>query len=106
MRENSEEAKGMKKTIGTAILAVVCVVVLPLAALAQDGGSGLTPPTGGGVAGSGGSVSGGSSGAGDSVAFTGGEVTGLIALAILLVAVGFTLIRATRRRALVARGQT
>jgi hypothetical protein len=103
---DSKEGGGMKRIIGTAIGALVYSIVLPLAALAQDG-SGLGPP-GGAVSGGGGSNGGGVSGGvsgGGGVAFTGAEITGLVAVAIALVLIGITLVRATRRRALVAREQ-
>ena len=95
----------MKKLIGTAIGAAVYTVVLPLAALAQDG-SGLGPP-GGSVSAGGGSNAGGVPGVsgGGGVAFTGAEIAGLVAVALALLVVGITLVRATRRRSQVAREQ-
>jgi hypothetical protein len=96
----------MKRIIGAAFAAITYSVVVPLAAWAQDG-SGLGPP-GGEVSGGGGSigggpgVSGGVSGAGG-VAFTGAEIAGLVAVVLVLILVGTTLVRATRKRLVASR---
>ncbi len=83
----------MKRIIGTGIAALVYSVVLPLAALAQEGGSTLGEPVGPSVAGTGGSIG----GAGDT-AFTGAEIGGLVLLALVLLAVGFAILALSRRR--------
>jgi hypothetical protein len=83
----------MRRIIGTSIAAIVYSVVLPFAALAQEGGSTLGEPDGPTVAGTGGSIS----GAGDT-AFTGAEIGGLVLLALVLVAVGFAILALARRR--------
>ncbi len=83
----------MKRIIGTGIAAIVYTVVLPLAALAQDG-SDLGPPNGPSVGGTGGSLG----GAGGGSAFTGAEIAGLVFLAIGLLAVGITSVVLSRRR--------
>lgn len=81
----------MKKLIGTT-LAGASWLLLSGVALAQEG-SDLNPPGGPTVGGIGGSAGGGS-------AFTGGEVIGLIAAAVALVAIGtIALVFARRRRA-------
>jgi hypothetical protein len=96
----------MKRIIGTAIAALTYSVVVPLAAWAQDG-SGLGPPGGGGVSGGGGSIGGGPgvSGTGG-VAFTGAEIAGLVTFALVLLVVGITLVRATRKRLVTARTES
>jgi hypothetical protein len=82
---------GMKKLIGSTI-AGASWLLLSGVALAQEG-SDLNPPGGPQVGGVGGSVGGGS-------AFTGGEVIGLIVMAVALVAIGtVALVFARRRRA-------
>lgn len=83
----------MRRIIGTGIAAVVYSVVLPFAALAQEGGSTLGEPEGPTVAGTGGSIG----GAGDT-AFTGAEIGGLVLLALVLVAVGLAILALSRRR--------
>jgi len=92
----------MKRIIGAAVAAITYSIIVPLAAWAQDG-SGLGPP-GGEVSGGGGSIGGGPgvSGSGG-VAFTGAEIAGLMAVALVLVVVGITLVRATRKRLVTAR---
>lgn len=84
----------MKRIIGAGIAAIVYSVVLPLAALAQEG-SGLGEPEGPIVGGTGGSI--GGAGAGDT-AFTGAEIAGLGLLALVLLAVGFAILAFSRRR--------
>ena len=83
----------MKRIIGVGIAAIVYSVVLPLAALAQEGGSTLGEPDGPSVAGTGGSIG----GAGDT-AFTGAEIAGLGLLALVLLAIGFAILAFSRRR--------
>jgi hypothetical protein len=85
----------MKRAIGILIAAMTTMLVTPLLALAQ--GSGLEEPSGEGVAGSGGSLPGGAGG----TAFTGGEVVGLVVLAVALAVIGTTLILKVRRRSIV-----
>ena len=82
----------MKRIIGAGIAAIVYVVVLPLAALAQEGSS-LGGPEGPTVGGIGGTV-GGTGG----TAFTGAEIAGLVLLAIGFLAVGITVVVLSRRR--------
>jgi hypothetical protein len=91
----------MKRIIGTAAAGLVYSVLAPLAAWAQDG-SGLGPP-GGEVLGGGGSIGGGSGSQG--VPFTGAETAGLIAVALVLLVVGITLVVATRRRVVEPRSE-
>jgi hypothetical protein len=88
----------MKKRLFAVLASVVAIVfALPSMALAQDGsGSGLGPPEGPEVAGTGGSI-GGAGGVGGS-AFTGADITGLVALAVLLVLVGVGVLFLARRR--------
>lgn len=96
----------MKRIIGTVIAAVTYSVIVPLAAWAQDG-SGLGPPGGGGVSGGGGSIGGGPGvSGGGGVAFTGAEIAGLVAVALVLLVVGTTLVRATRKRLVAARNES
>jgi hypothetical protein len=94
MGPHEKEAGGleMKRIIGTGIAAIVYSVVLPLAALAQEGGSTLGEPEGPSVAGTGGSLGGGDT------AFTGAEIGGLVLLALVLLAVGFAVLALSRRR--------
>jgi hypothetical protein len=91
----------VKRIIGTAAVGLVYSVLTPLAAWAQDG-SGLGPPDEE-VLGGGGSIGGGSGSGG--VPFTGAETAGLIALALVLLVVGITLVLATRRRAVASRSE-
>ena len=86
----------MKRIIGAGIAAIVYVVVLPLAALAQEGSS-LGGPEGPTVGGIGGTLGGTGGGAGGT-AFTGAEIAGLVLLAIGLLAVGITVVVLSRRR--------
>jgi hypothetical protein len=86
----------MKRIIGAGIAAIVYSVVLPLAALAQEG-SGLGEPEGPIVGGTGGSIGGAGAGAGDT-AFTGAEIAGLGLLALVLLAIGFAILAFSRRR--------
>jgi LPXTG-motif cell wall-anchored protein len=86
------KAEGMKRIIGASIAAIVYVVVLPLAALAQEGSS-LGGPEGPLVGGTGGSI-GGAGG----TAFTGAEIAGLALLAVGLLVVGIALVVFSRRR--------
>ncbi len=81
----------MKRIIGTGIAAIVYSVILPLAALAQEG-SDLGDPDGPTVGGTGGSLGGGGS------AFTGAEIAGLVLLAVGLFVAGAALVLFTRRR--------
>jgi hypothetical protein len=81
----------MKRVAGT-LLVVFFVLLAPMAAFAQDGGSGLNPPQGPSVGGAGGST--GAPG----IAFTGAETLQLVLLALALVAVGTMLLVMTRRR--------
>lgn len=92
----------MKRIIGAALAAITYSVIVPLAAWAQDG-SGLGPPGGGGVSGGGGSIGGGGVSGGGGVAFTGAEIAGLVVFALVLLVVGTTLVRATRKRLVTAR---
>ena len=81
----------MKRIVGS-LLVVVPVLLMPVAAFAQDGGSGLNPPQGPSVGGAGGST-------GDpGIAFTGAETLQLVLFALALVAVGTMLLVMTRRR--------
>ena len=93
----------MKRIIGAALAAITYSVVVPLAAWAQDG-SGLGPP-GGEVSGGGGSIGGGPgvSGGAGGIAFTGAEIAGVVAVALVLLLVGITLVRATRKRLVATR---
>jgi LPXTG-motif cell wall-anchored protein len=90
----------MKRIIGAGIAAIVYVVVLPLAALAQEGSS-LGGPEGPLVGGTGGSI-GGTGGTGGT-AFTGAEIAGLVLLAVGLLVVGIALVVFSRRRTSVSR---
>jgi LPXTG-motif cell wall-anchored protein len=83
----------MKRIIGTGIAAIVYSVILPLAALAQEG-SDLGGPEGPTVGGTGGSVG----GAGGGSAFTGAEIGGLVLFAVGLLVAGTALVVFTRRR--------
>jgi hypothetical protein len=89
---HGRKAETMKRSIGASIAAVVYSVVLPLAALAQEG-SDLGGPEGPTVGGTGGSV-GGTGGS----AFTGAEIAGLVALAVGLLVVGLAIVVFSRRR--------
>ena len=84
-----------KRLLAVLASAVPIILALPSMALAQDG-SGLGPPQGPEVAGTGGSI-GGAGGVGGS-AFTGADITTLLALAVLLVAVGVGAVFLARRR--------
>lgn len=85
----------MKRIIRAGIAAIVYVVVLPLVALAQEGGgSDLGPPGGPTVGGTGGTI-GGTGGS----AFTGAEIAGLLFLAVGLLVVGVAIVVFSRRRA-------
>lgn len=86
----------MKRIIGVGIAAIVHSAVLPLTALAQDGGSSLGEPEGPSVAGVGGSI-GGTGGTGG-IAFTGAEIAGLVALAVGLLVIGIVIVLLSRRR--------
>lgn len=90
----------MKRIIRAGIAAIVYMVVLPLAALAQEG-SDLAPPNGPAVGGIGGSI-GGTGGTGGT-AFTGAEIAGLVLFAVTLLAVGITLVMLSRRRTVTSR---
>lgn len=83
----------MKRIIGVGIAAIVYSVVLPLAALAQDGST-LGEPEGPSVAGTGGSI-----GGADGTAFTGAEIAGVVLLAVVLLAVGLAIVAFSRRGA-------
>ena len=80
------------KRIVAAGVAFLVPFVLAGTALAQDG-SGLGPPEGPQISGTGGSIG----GAGGS-AFTGAEIAGLLFAAVALVVIGLTLVALTRRR--------
>lgn len=82
----------MKKIVLGGIATGAMWLLMAATALAQDG-SDLGPPGGEGVGGVGGSV-----GSGGGTAFTGGEIAGLIIAALVLVAVGTTLVLVARRR--------
>jgi LPXTG-motif cell wall-anchored protein len=88
---HGRKAETMKRFIEASIAAVVYSVVLPLAALAQEG-SDLGGPEGPTVGGTGGSVGGGGS------AFTGAEIAGLVLLAVGLLVAGAAIVVFTRRR--------
>jgi hypothetical protein len=89
----------MKRIIGVGIAAVSYLVVLPLAALAQDGSSGLGGPEGPIVGGTGGSIGGTGGAAGAAgTAFTGAEIAGLVLFAVALLAVGIAIVALSRRR--------
>jgi hypothetical protein len=92
--DQGRKAVTMKRLIGASIAAIVYSVVLPLAALAQEG-SGLGEPQGPIVGGTGGSV--GETGVGGTV-FTGAEIAGLIGLAVALLVVGVAIVVFSRRR--------
>jgi LPXTG-motif cell wall-anchored protein len=80
----------MKRIVGTALV-LVTVLLTPLTAFAQEG-SGLNPPEGPDVLGTGGSVDPGG------VAFTGAETFQLILLAVALFVLGASAIFLSRRR--------
>ena len=80
----------MKRTVIVA-LAMVSMLLMPVAAFAQEG-SGLNPPSGPDVLGTGGSVDSGG------IAFTGGETLELIVVAVALSVLGAGAIFLTRRR--------
>jgi hypothetical protein len=92
---HGRKAEAMKRIIGAGIAAIVYVVVLPLAAFAQE--SSLGGPEGPTVGGTGGTV-GGTIGGTGGTAFTGAEIAGLVLLAIGLLAVGITVVVSSRRR--------
>jgi hypothetical protein len=99
-RSTRKEGESMKRIIGAGIAAISYLVVLPLAALAQEGsGSGLGGPEGPVVGGIGGSIggTGGAAGAGGT-AFTGAEIAGLVLFAVALLAVGIAIVALSRRR--------
>jgi hypothetical protein len=90
-----KEGGRMKRIMGAGIAAIVYSVVLPFAALAQDGST-LGEPEGPSVAGTGGSI--GGAGGAEGTAFTGAEIAGLVLLALVLLAVGFAIVAFSRRR--------
>jgi hypothetical protein len=90
----------MKRIIWTGMAAIVYSIVLPVAALAQEGSS-LGNPGGPSIGGTGGTI-GGTGGAGGT-AFTGAEIAGLLFLAFGLLAVGVTIVVFSRRRMVTSR---
>ena len=83
----------MKRIVAMALV-MVPVLLAPGAALAQTG-SGLNPPQGPSVGGSGGSIGGSTGDPG--IAFTGAETLQLVVLALALVVVGTLMLVLTRR---------
>jgi hypothetical protein len=83
----------VKRIFVAAIGLLVPLLMAPGLALAQDG-SGLGPPEGPEVGGVGGSVGGVGSGS----AFTGAEIAGLVAFAVVLLVIGVVALALTRRR--------
>ena len=84
------------KRILSVVLVTVPILLAPVTALAQEG-SGLNPPQGPSVGGTGGSV-GGVGGSVGGTPFTGAEVAQIMALAVALVVIGVAALLLTRRR--------
>jgi hypothetical protein len=85
----------MKRIVAAGLAALAYSLLMPVLALAQEGGSGLGPPEGPEVGGVGGALGGG----GDvGTAFTGAEIAGLVALAIVLAVAGIAALVMARRR--------
>jgi hypothetical protein len=79
------------KRVVTFVLVMVPVLLAPVTAFAQTG-SGLNPPQGPSVGGTGGSIGDGG------IAFTGAETLQLVVFALALAAMGALLVVVTRRR--------